>query len=64
MNGSNAAAVATWITGALLLLVGISFFLFDHYVEKKQEELVSIAVKSNTVLSTLFPSSKLCICLM
>lgn len=64
VNGSNSTVVATCIAGALLLLVGISFFLFDHYVVRKQDELTSIAVKSNTVLATLFPASKLLICLM
>jgi hypothetical protein len=54
---TNNATTFTIVTLTLILSLGVVFILYDCKVERRQRKVLSSAVRSSEIVSSLFPSS-------
>ena len=53
---SNIAVVATVTVGATFVIVALIFMVYDFLVNKRNQKITDVAVKSNAVVNSLFPA--------
>ena len=54
---SNNAQVLTGVVVALFVFVALAFFVYDRYVQQRNDKIVKAAARSNAIVASLFPSN-------
>jgi class 3 adenylate cyclase len=55
-GNSNLPVICTIIVGCIFLLMGITFFIYDRFVTRRNDKVIEAAAHSNKIISTLFPA--------
>jgi hypothetical protein len=55
-GNSNLPVICTIIVGCIFLLMGVTFFIYDRFVTRRNDKVIEAAAHSNKILSTLFPA--------
>jgi hypothetical protein len=55
--GSNMPAILLSVVAGAFVLMLIAFLMFNHFVDRRNEKIVSAAAKFNSVIASLFPDN-------
>ncbi|KAL7563389.1 hypothetical protein ACA910_016490 [Epithemia clementina (nom. ined.)] len=56
-NESSLPIMYTFVVATIFVLMALAFFIYDMYVEKRNDKMVDTAAKSNALVSSIFPST-------
>jgi hypothetical protein len=54
---SNSAVIFTLVVSGTFLLVLLTFGIYDLFVQRRQNKVVSAALRSHAMIASLFPSN-------
>ena len=56
-NESSIPIIATVFVAAIFALMAIAFFIYDMFVTRRNNKMVTTAARSNAIVSSIFPST-------